>query len=119
MEQVIRFDFKRDDSYRLIPVNGVWGGVTPRGDVWADFFYECYAVPEEVTHAVLPEGRLGEELSRQGSHDLQRTLLVGMMLTAEQAESIGRWLQAKAREIRTAKEEQGGMGGEPDAVTTH
>lgn len=119
MEQKVRIGFKRDDNYRLIPVNGVWGGATPRGDVRVDFFYESYTVPDEVTQAVTPEGRLGEELGRKRAHDLQRTVLAGMMLTAEQAESIGRWLQEKALEVRTAKDGQGGNSSEPETLTTH
>ena len=111
----VKFGFKRDDNYRLIPVNGVWGGATARGDIRVDFFYESIAMPNEVTHELTLDNRLGPELGRKPAQDLQRTVLVGMMLTPEQAESIGRWLQEKAIEVRTAKE-----GGEDKgSATTH
>ena len=115
----VKFSFTRDDNYRLIPVNGVWGGATPRGDIKVDFFYESLATPNEVTHEVTPESRIGKELDRKPKQNLQRTVLVGMMLTPEQAESIGRWLQEKALEVRTAKDAMEDKGNEPVTVTMH
>ena len=115
----VKFHFEQDDDYRLLPVNGVWGGVSPRGDIQADFFYESYTIPDEVTQAVAPDGSLGEELERKQSALLQRTILVGMMLTADQAESIGRWLQEKALEHRRLARAKGDTDSERDTVTTH
>ncbi len=112
----IQFNFERDADYRLIPVNGVWGGTTARGDIKVDFFYESAAVPEEVTGVVGPDGVVSEERVADGPLEMQRTIFVGMMLTAEQADSIGRWLQEKALQSRGLRE---GKGDEPSSVTTH
>lgn len=116
----ITFSFSRDDEYRVIPVNGVWGGVTPRSDIRVELFHESQAMPKTITHAVTPEGDLGAELERKPAPAFHRQVFLGMMLTAEQAESIGRWLQEKARE---ARERAGGKGGgdnsEHDTQTTH
>lgn len=115
----ITFRFSKDDHYRLLPINGVWGGPTPRGDIMVDFFHESQALPEVVTHAVTPDGQFGNELKRTPRSEFHRTVLVGMMLTAEQAESIGRWLQEKAREVRARSGEKGGGNSEHDTRTTH
>ena len=112
----VRFRFERDQNYRIIPVNGVWGGLTARGDVKADFFHESHPVPEEVINALTPEGRIGDELTQVQDLELHRTLLVGMMLTVEQADSIGRWLQAQAAESRRLR---GDEDEKPSPVTTH
>ncbi len=85
----ITFSFKKDDNYRLIPVNGVWGA-TPRGDIRVDFFHESQLLPEVITHAVTPDGQLGTELERTPPSTSQRKVLVGMVLSAELAESTGR-----------------------------
>ena len=113
----ITFGFKKDDDYRLIPVNGVWGGMTPRGDIMVDFFHESQSLPEAVTQAVTPDGNLGEELQRAPASHVQRTVLVGMVLTAEQAESIGRWLQEKAGAVRERTGKKGGGNSERDTIT--
>lgn len=115
----ITFRFKKDDNYRLIPVNGVWGGATPRGDIRVDLFHESFSLPEVITQAVTPDAKLGKELERTPPSTVQRKVLVGMVLTAEQAESIGRWLQEKAREVRAGVGQKGGFDGERDILTTH
>ena len=115
----ITFRFEKDEDYRLIPVNGVWGGATPRSDILVDLFHESYTLPEVVTHAVTPGGQLGEEVERIPKGEIRRKVLVGMVLTAEQAESIGHWLVEKAREVRARTLEKGGGDSERETPTTH
>ena len=115
-KNTVKFSFERDQNYRIIPVNGVWGGLTARGDVKADFFHESHPVPEEVINALTPDGRIGDELTQGQELELHRTLLVGMVLTVEQAESIGRWLQEQAAESRRLR---GDEDEKPSPVATH
>ena len=122
MPKNIKYLFKKDDDYRIIPANGVWGGPTPRGDIRADFFCEFESLPKEIHHAVDEDGRLGQELKRIPSTEditIQRNFLVGMILTVEQADSIGRWLQKKAREVRERTKTEGAGENERDSPTTH
>ena len=117
----IGFRFKKDDNYRLVPVNGVWGGPTPRGDIMVDFFYESQSLPEVIQQEVTPEGTLGKELVKR-STEIQRTVLVGIILTAEQADSIGRWLQQKALDFRkqdVRKQMEMGSGDSERDTPTH
>ena len=111
----IRFRFKKDDNYRIVPVNGIWGGPTPRGDIRVDFFHESQSLPEVVEHEMTPEGTLGKELG-QRSPEIQRTVSVGIILTVEQADSIGRWLQKKALDVRKQRA-MGGGDSEHDTPT--
>lgn len=115
----ITFSFTKDEGYRILSVNGVWGGVTPRGDILVDFFHESQAIPETVTHEMTPAGQLGDELERSPKPVFQRTVLVGMMLTAKQAESIGRWLQENARKVGERTGDKGGGERDRDTSTTH
>ena len=116
----ITFRFKKDGDYRLIPVNGVWGGTTLRGDVMVSLFHESQSLPEAVTHEVTPDDKLGKELKRTPPPiEFQRTLLVGMVLTAEQADSIGLWLQKQAREAGERTKTEGGGDSERDTFKTN
>ena len=102
----VKFRFVRDGEYRCVPVNGVWGGVTPRGDITADFFHEALTCPVSVTHAVTEVDGLGAEVERQlddPSSQVTRSLMCGIVLTPEHAESIGLWLVDKARESRAMR----------------
>lgn len=99
----VTFHFTRDEGYRFAAVNGVWGGPTPRGDIRVDFFYEHQPVPELVAQAI-PDGRPGPELERRPDpKQFERTVVFGMMLTPEQAVSIGEWLMEKGKLARVLR----------------
>lgn len=119
----ITISFRKDENYRLIPVNGVWGGVTLRGDIKADLFHESRSRPEVITHEVTPKGTIGNEVKRTATSTFERTAFVGMVLTAEQAESIGRWFLDRAQVVRERleirEEEKGDGDSERDTPTTH
>ncbi|MEE8584157.1 MAG: hypothetical protein V3T83_04825 [Acidobacteriota bacterium] len=54
------FFFEYDPAYRTVPANGVWGGMTPRGEFLMDFYVEALAVPEQTV-----EVRSETEFERQ------------------------------------------------------
>lgn len=88
-----KFVLTKSSDYRTIAANGVWGGVTPRGDLRVDFFLESLTFPEAVTHLVNPDGKLGNELSRAPSdRAFTREIQMGVLLSLDHADSIGRWL---------------------------
>ena len=123
--KTITIHFQKDEDYRVRSVNAVWGGVTPRGDIMVDLCYESQPQPDVVTHEVTPKG-IGAEIERTPPtlFSIQRTVLVGVVLTPEHAESIGLWLQEKARESRELRagvsaEEKGGGDSEPGTSRTH
>ena len=102
------FRFTKADDFRIIPVNCVWGGRTPRGDIMVHLCYEGQALPETITHEVTSEGKLGKEIKRDPINVIDRTVLAGMVLTAEQAHSIGKWLLNKASEMNQPAEKKNG-----------
>src|SRR5262245_37169721 len=108
--ELLEFKFERDPNYRFVPVNGIWGGPTLRGDIRVEFFYEHQTTPGTVTNRVNEDGSLGEEAKRDAA-TFTRTLMVGMMLTADQAESIGQWLQERAKQVKAAIESRARSAG--------
>ena len=98
----VTFKFSKDQDYRRIPVNGAWGGPTPRGDVWVEFFHESQETPPKTSRKLTDDGVISEEKAGATveNKNYTRTLFVGMMLRPEHAESIGNWLQEKARQAR-------------------
>ena len=105
--KTVRFRFDRDPSFRLIPVNGVWGGPTPSGDVRIELFYERQATPERMERSFDEDSGLGSILSREpAANEYLRTILVGLMLTPEKAISIGEFLIEKGTRARNRTREQ-------------
>ncbi len=110
----------KDEGYRVVPVNGGWGGVTPQGDIFIDVYHEAQVLPEEITQQVSPDGELGDVLERSPEFGLQRNVWVGMVLTVDKADSMGRWLQEMADQARNMTMEEGeGIEEGTDVATTH
>ena len=93
-ERVIRFTKAPD--YQVHTATGVWGGVAPQGDIFFDLFIDRNASPE----AVIVEIRDAQvhEKERKGGGDIVRELQMGVLLRADIAYSIGKWLMEKAEE---------------------
>lgn len=97
-EVVITYDYAKD--YRVVPSNGCFGGLTPRGDLIINFFEEAYPLPKAVTHEITPQGTLGAEKSRHIDANLVRHVQVAIVLAPHQAESIGQWILRKIEEAK-------------------
>lgn len=97
------FLYEYADDYRVLPCNGVSGGVTPRGDIKADFFVESLQLQMQ-GHEVRPDGSIGDVVEREPSDNstIIRRVEAGVLLSVEQAEFIGRWLIEKANDYRKA-----------------
>lgn len=96
--QKIVVEYKESPDYRVIPANGAWGGLTPRGQVMMALYVEHANTPRSVTHDV-QEGKLGPEISREtSSGTFIRQLQVGIMMDPDTAESVAKWLLGKVEE---------------------
>jgi len=101
LDKEISFRFERDPEYRVLVANGAWGGPTPRGEIMFDLFFEHADVPEEIAYMATPDG-LGPEISRSPQTNyIIRDALVGVVMTPENAESLGRWLLEKVSVMKT------------------
>ncbi|NNM67993.1 MAG: hypothetical protein HKM06_08295 [Spirochaetales bacterium] len=104
MDKEITFQFKKDPGYRLVVANGAWGGLTPRGEVKFDLFFEHIDLPDEITYMSTPDG-LGPETERAPfPAPIKRDTLVGIVMTVENAENFARWLLEKVQQYRKKDE---------------
>jgi hypothetical protein len=88
----IRISFKTGNDYRVIPVSGVYGGITPQGLVHADLFIEKAEVPESMVIDVDEATGEASEVSRSPvEQGIVRELLVGLVMRPEVARAVGLW----------------------------
>ena len=101
----IPIEYEYDPDYRVIAVNGIYGGLTPRGGLKIDFFIEYTRVPDpgEVVYKLAPDGS-HEELRKSGERKLVRRLQIGMLVPTQQIESFAVWLQTKAQEVKSLQD---------------
>lgn len=89
----IRFKYIFADDYSPIYVNGVWGGVTPKGEVNMNFFLERHPVPHSVYYEVGPDGTMGKESRRDPDESMFiRHVQTGVVMNYGDAKAIHKWL---------------------------
>ena len=99
--QQVEFHFEYDPGYRLVAANGVWGDLTPRGDLRLDFFVEAPTLPRRIMHALSSEGRVGSELRREPERTFTRRIQLGVLVSMDHAENIARLIQDRVAEYRS------------------
>lgn len=107
----IKFLFQKAADYKLLPVNGAWGGVTTRGDFLLEFFVEHNITPNYVVHEVTAEGKLGNEIERGPKEPgdvilVARELVGGISLSIEQATSIAKFILEKCANFEEEKKKE-------------
>jgi hypothetical protein len=90
----VRFDEGPD--HRTHHASGVWGGITPQGEIVATFFFEQQAYPQGLVMQLDDQGR-PTETERLGGGELVRELLTTVVMSPTVAHSVGQWLLDKAQ----------------------
>jgi hypothetical protein len=104
----ITFRYVKSPDYRIVGANGAAGGLTPQGDLLVSFFVESAAFPEETTHEVGPDGKLGaqRDAAQPGPPVVERHLQVGVLLSRPQAAALADWIRARLDEASPGEQEE-------------
>lgn len=99
----IEFFFEIDKDYRIVAANGVWGGITTRGDIQLDFLVEKQAVPESIRNEITEQGGLGREIARTPPARFVRRMQFGVLLSVAAAEVVANLITSKIEEFKKLK----------------
>jgi hypothetical protein len=91
----LTFHYLKSNYFRVVHSDGVYGGLTPTGDVMMTFWSQRNAIPKEVTHALTADGSVGEELRREGKSGIVREAEVSVVFSIQVAQELATWLQDK------------------------
>jgi len=102
----IDVEYEYDPDYRLVAANGVFGGVTPRGELRIDFFAEYPPAPGsgEVTYRN-KGGKLVEETKKSKDAKLVRRIQVGVLVSPHHIDGFAKWFREKAQMIALRQED--------------
>jgi len=92
--------------FRNIVVDGVYGGITPKGTIHVAVFSERTPIPTQIG-LILDQGGsfIDEDASMRVQRDgFVRELEAGLVLTTETAESVAQWLLKKVQEAKELEE---------------
>ena len=115
-KQEIRFTYEYQDGYEPKYVNGALGGVSPRGEIIASFFFEKPGMPTMVANEITSAGTIGSEIIEEPA-DLRtsfvRSVSSGIILTYENARNLHLWLGEKLKELEFIQQQQGAVKATP------
>jgi hypothetical protein len=101
----VRIQYSRPDNYNPRYVSGVYGGVTPGGDLLCHFFYDYVDVPAEESGPIIDGNLETDKLERKSrvEHEpnelvVRRDVRVGLIVPIHQVRVIAEWMLEKVKE---------------------
>ena len=96
----VTINYIKTQNYRSFHVDGIFGGITPAGNIYVEPFTERSVTPRKIRHKVANNGALGEEIEREGLEGIIRQIECGLVLTLDAAISLRNWLDDKIEDTR-------------------
>ncbi len=110
--QEIRFTYEYQEGYGPHYVNGALGGVSPRGEIIANFFFEKPTLPTMVANEITPNGTIGGEVVEEPTdmrNSFVRSVATGIVLNYDSARNLHSWLGEKIKELEFLQQGQGAL----------
>ena len=108
-KQRISVIFEKSKNKQTIPVTGVWGGPSPDGYSIVTHFYVEHNTTPNAIESTFEEDKpynpnLGDQIKRG---DITREIQTSLVMSPEQAISIGKWLAQKGQLIIDERSKRG------------
>lgn len=107
----VNFKYVFDDNYNPVYVNGAYGGISPMGEIVANFYFERKPIPYESTYKINKNGEvLDEEVVKPANHDENyvRFVSTGVILNLDSAKAIHKWLGEHIESLERQKRSENG-----------
>lgn len=109
----VRFLYHHPEDVKPLYINGVYGGMTPRGELLCHFFYEYSDSPAEES-APVKNGRIDskkierkERTECEGNEKiLRRDIRVSLIIPVQQIQSVSEWMANKLEESHIVVERE-------------
>lgn len=98
-KRTLEFHFKKSANHRTYHVDGAFGGLTPRGGIYVDFYVEHLPTPQVITQVVGSDGTLGQEVGRASKEGIIRDIECGITMDIHAAKAFRDWLDRKIVEL--------------------
>jgi len=99
----IKFNYIKNNNLIMNHVDGLHGGLTPRGHIIMSFFCERFPIPQSVTHEII-DGNIGIETNKTSKEGIIREIVSGVIIDLETAKSINAWLSGKIKEMESIRQ---------------
>jgi hypothetical protein len=111
-----RVNYIKSALFRVIHVDGAYGGVTPRGYIHASIYNERRPIPRVTKLEIDDATDRVTEANVRSKSGLAREVEADLIFDDRAAEEFATWLMTKVNEVRSlrAKAESGQQNAEPE-----
>ena len=96
----VDFHFIKASHFRVVHVDGVWGGVTPSTqNIAVGFFSERLPIPTLVKHQLKEGGAVGKEIDRDTRTGVVREMEVELIMNKATAMTFLEWFKTYLKEL--------------------
>lgn len=96
----IQIHYKKIEGYRTYHVDGAYGGLTPKANIYVEFFVERHPTPKIVEHTVGVDGMLGEGRKVDGLNGIVRQIECGISLDLTTAIALRDFLSGQISKLQ-------------------
>ncbi len=97
----ITFHYDKTPSYRSYHVDGIFGGLTPRGKIYCELFIDRNPTPQTSVHELSKDGVLsGIPIKKTGKDGIIREVECGMIFDIDTATTFKEWLESKIKQYK-------------------
>lgn len=98
----IVYEYELDDACPRVPAHGVWGGVSPQGEIEMNIYSESDKLPPFSERFIHADGSVGEEVSsleEQKTKVIVRHVHAKVFMNYQTARAIIDWLEEKVQAL--------------------
>jgi hypothetical protein len=95
----ITFNYIKIPSYRTYHVDGIFGGLTPRGKIYCELFIDRNPTPQTAVHELSEDGYLsGTPKEQTGKGGVIREIECGIIFDIDTAKTFKEWLDSRIKQ---------------------
>jgi hypothetical protein len=108
----LRIEYHKANLFRVVHADGVYGGTSPRLQLFIAFYNERFPIPQVLTYETSASGAPECEIidARESKEGLFREVEVGVVLDLNAAKGFAVWLNEQVAELEKRREQ---LLGEP------
>ena len=85
LKKSITFKYVYPEDLHDFYVNGVYGGITPRKEIYAHLYSERHPIPKQVIHEIDEDGMLGRQEFSEAGGDVVRLIQTSVVMDVKTA----------------------------------
>jgi len=101
----LTFKYECPEDLRDLYVNGLYGGVTPRNELYIHFYSERHPIPKKATNKINEKGEVSEGSALELGGDVVRLVQASISMDVETASKFRDWLNEQIDFINTRNKE--------------